>query len=662
MFLTSVAILALIGTSMAFENRDGRSGELRVFNFLNVASASGSVLGNARLSNGNDTELFNSATVDVTASVFGGDFTLFNNVQASKEPSLDFTKFDFDTQSTITVQVSLTQSNIRESAAVVCSGVSFAKNKRNTLILTQTVTEESVQSLCSAVDSTCSPRADGGTVGTVSFNCKVHTETLGTHNCDSDNVDIYRVDGAADPQLLSRDDGNLLTNERIVLQTPALEAANVLANLPEDRTFPTDVDYDVVNTQPLFEDGTRGARAHDFFWGGNSAPFFARDQLNTGKVALFNAARRTNEDGTSTLQNVKFVVRSTADIGFGDSNVVVHRSGNVGVGSATSFAELPVGSYTVTIFDGGDSDTEIFGARASAVEATASPILTQSLTVLADTASLVVLEGSANDIAFGNGLLSATAMEFPLRSADVTEDANEIHLVNLVKNSPLTFASPDSECCNFLGAAAIQPGVSNALEFEADASATYDAFLTTTRDCPTLAASLVDENSVSVSGAGAGQCGKEVRFVLGRKRNVEQNVAVCTDCTQDVDIISRLTANDESNNLDVASVTIPIACGCTQVVVETNCTVCDVDEFEAVNTKLDKITSNVSDVLSKVTSSSAAIEDNLESVGDAVDDVEDDIKQLSKDVDKKAFDPIEDIESELDDIKSLAKDTLKAVD
>ena len=551
-----------------------------------------------------------------------------------------------------TVQAVLT--GLSTPLTVTCSG-QVQPDRRNTIVLTQTVTGEFVPApTCVAADQVCTQIAEEQKqAGRVTIQCAIFNENLNSieDSCTTDPVNIWREDPLADPQFIFRtedadDNLDLEDGERVLIGEQL--ASSPTGATPDIRNLNQNIDYQIRN-EAVFADAP--ARRHDFFWGPG---FFITQSLKTGRVAVLNAAYRTNAAGTA-LDN-------TFDFQIAQNGIAFHAQFDLIAGQKTNFIELPVGVYQFSVFVGADI-VSLFGQRANSIAKSAVAIATGSITIAADQHSVVVLQGGVADISAGAP--SITQVDISDAANGVDRRTTEFEVFNLVQGVPLVFADPEDDCCNFInGRQAIQPGTSGSRTFNSGSlpSTSFNAY-ESGATCPALASSLIEADALSLTRTANGNnCERKAVFLIGRAGEVAvpvSGVGVCNECSNSQTVVKTLNTvgpiNSQGSQIQQVEFNVPLCeCDDDDDFVDP-CDVCLADEFTAIDNRISALSS-------QLTRDTNAIDAAVEDVNDDVDRVRKDVGNVEKDVQdvESAIGDLSsnqgDIESAVDDVESAVKD------
>lgn len=650
-----IAILALASVASAFDNRDGRTGELRVVNLIGNFATSGFSV--TPVLNDNDDLQFRS-TQTLRVQVDYDDVQAEIDTYGTGAVAAQAARYERVNLENASQQLNITLPGTRQGSTdiqnveiQICNGLTINRNKRTTLIVKArtSVNEDVDEGQCVSLgNNNCGVEDDVVTPAEIDFDCFLIQEDLDTESCtDVDPVNIHRFDPLTCDQFItrtSRASDSTVSSDEVVIVGTALAASPTNGN-PDERLLDNSKTYTIRNQVVM---PTPGARVHDFFWAADSGAVFVVDSLTTGRVGILNAAYRTNGDSQNLqlANDFRYTITTSNNCNNFVSGACVVHAGRLNVLAQTNLIELESGiSYTLRVFEEDATDLQIFGDVETDVNPTANAIATQTFTLATGGTTLLVLEGGS---AATSTSLSVTS--FPIASS-VDEDTTDHTIVNLIQNQDLQFAAPSGDCCNFLSDNELSKGESQTFN-SADVSGTFDAY-EGGASCGDLSSSLLDSNVITIDNDfdESTTCGgRQVHFLIGRRTvanvQVSADVGSCTieDCNNNEVRISRINeaGGDDNDGITVRTFVLP-QCACNTVSTEKcdNDDTCNADEFAALSAKLDALSAQVRSVSGVVTASAS-------STDKAIDKVRGDLKNLESDIDDLG----DDIESEIDDLSA----------
>lgn len=561
-----------------------------------------------------------------------------------------------DPVSSFTIVLRNTPADAMDTAATLATCPSITVDGlRKTIVLTQTETPVNEFDTCTTTSGSSACTRQVGTE--VSFQCQVFSESLTpARTCDTLPADFIQFHESTCPLRLVRTDA--------IASVSADETVSRIIDAPTE-TLAYASGYELEGTSATYPEDDNDVRRYSTIVTGSLEADV--ETLKTGYLNVLNAAYIEEDDDdantvTRKLNSVFVVVCND-----GSCNQVV-ASKNVQRGSFFDWLELRAAQYSVEVYGNG---VTLNNFRDTGV----SPLVQTQVNLGA--AKFAVL---AVRTASGNVVNNARTLEVDVTPPTTgTTGIAVTRVTNLIDqnefDTTFVLAKPDGDCCNRL-ADTFAPATSVDVSSADLVGTSYNAYLPFT-NCGSQGAVIGTVTFPTVPSTG---CAFNAIFVLGQ--TVEKQVQTCSSVSapncgntvaqqSTVDLIVPLSfARDNTGNNGASAgsfspqpttLQLPV---CQCVTTSEACDVCDLDEFEALNSNVaaiaQSVASSVSSLRSAQTSNTNAINaaiaassNNVIAVlGNNIEDVE----ELVEDVEEL----VEDVEDEAGDAVDAAEDADKA--
>ena len=558
-----------------------------------------------------------------------------------------------DPVSSFTIALRNTPSDAMDTAATLVTCPSIAVDGlRKTIVLTQIESPVNEVDTCTTTSGSSACTRQVGTE--VRFECEVFSESLTpARTCTTLPADFLQFHESTCPLRLVRTDA--------IASVSADETVSRIIDAPTE-TLAYASGYELEGTSATYPEDDNDVRRYSTIVTGSLEADV--ETLKTGYLNVLNAAYIEEDDDDANTNTRKLSSVFVVVCNDGACNEVV-ASKTVARGSFFDWLELRAAQYRVEVYGAGVTLNNFRDAGISTLTTTQVTVGAANFVVLAiRTASTVVNQATTLEVDVTPPTTGTTGVA-------VTRVTNLID--NHVTGSTFVLAKPDGDCCNRL-ADTFAPGASVDVSSADLVGTSYNAYLPFT-NCGSQGAVIG-----TVTFPAATDCAFNAIFVLGQ--TVQKQVQTCSSVSppncagstaqqSTVNLIVPLSfvRDNTGNNGAVAGsfspqptiLELPV---CQCVTTSEACDVCDLDEFEALNSNVaaiaQSVASSVSSLRSAQTSNTnsinaaiAASSNNVIAVlGNNIEDVE----ELVEDVEEL----VEDVEDEAGDAVDAAEDADKA--